>query len=45
MSVNDLDPLPNYDIAEDGEKGKDSGKGSVPVYDKKGHVEDLDAVG
>ena len=45
MAVNDLDPLPNYDIAEDGEKREDSGKGSVPVDDKERHVEDLDAVG
>lgn len=45
MAMNNLDPLTDTDVSEDGEKGEDGWESSVAVDDPKGDVVDLDAVG
>jgi hypothetical protein len=45
MSVDNLNALADYDIAEDGEKGEDGGKGSLAIDDPKGDVVDLESIG
>ena len=45
MSMDNLNALANYDIAEDGKEGEDGGKGRLAVDDEKGNVVDLEAVG
>lgn len=45
MAVDNLDLLPQHNVAEDGKEGEDGGEGGVTVYDGKGDVVDLDAVG
>ena len=45
MAVDDLDLLPDDNVAEDGKEGKDGGEGSLAIDDKEGHMIDLEAVG
>lgn len=44
VAVDNLNLLPDADVAQDGEEGEDGGKGGSAVDDEKGHVVDLDAI-
>lgn len=44
MAVDNLDTLPNADVAQNGKEGEDGGERGVTVDDEKGHVVDLEAV-
>lgn len=45
VSVDNLDALPDDNVAKDGEEGEDCWKGGLAVDDEKGDVVDFQAIG
>lgn len=45
VSMDNLDALADDNVAEDGEKGEDGGKGGLAIDDPEGNVVDLKSIG
>ena len=45
MAMDNLDPLPDHDVAKDWKEGEDSGKGGLSIDDQEGNMVYLESIG